>query len=137
MLGASEDAAQKRVSRAIGKLRCLLSDRGIAFSTTVLTSLLKANAITPAPASLGTEVFNQIRAGSAISKATSAGGTASTPLTVKALLAAALVLSTVAFLLFQRNGEDVGKRSETVISSDTLPSEDTAIFWAKGSQDSF
>jgi RNA polymerase sigma factor (sigma-70 family) len=49
-LGVSEDAAQKRVSRALAKLQDVLSRRGVAVTAAALTSLLVAEAVTAAPA---------------------------------------------------------------------------------------
>jgi RNA polymerase sigma factor (sigma-70 family) len=51
-LGISDDAAQKRVSRALEKLRVLLNRRGVLLPATVLPSLLATHAITAAPAGL-------------------------------------------------------------------------------------
>ena len=48
VLGISEDAAQKRVSRALEKLRGILSARGVSISATGLASALSAEAATPA-----------------------------------------------------------------------------------------
>ena len=44
-LGLSDDAAQKRVSRALDKLRDLLSQRGIATPAVALSTVLSANAV--------------------------------------------------------------------------------------------
>ena len=55
-LGINEDAAQKRVSRALEKLRGVLSRRGIAVTGTVLASALAAEAVTAAPVGLATSV---------------------------------------------------------------------------------
>src|SRR5262245_16257977 len=51
-LGTNEDAAQKRVSRALEKLEVCLKRRGIAFSTAALGTMLAADAVTAAPAGL-------------------------------------------------------------------------------------
>jgi RNA polymerase sigma factor (sigma-70 family) len=51
-LGVSEDAAQKRVSRALGKLREFLTGRGINTTATALSATLVANAIRAAPAGI-------------------------------------------------------------------------------------
>jgi RNA polymerase sigma factor (sigma-70 family) len=48
-LGIGEDAAQKRVSRALDKLRALLSRRGITTSEAALAATLAANAMELAP----------------------------------------------------------------------------------------
>jgi RNA polymerase sigma factor (sigma-70 family) len=49
-LGVSEDAAQKRVSRALTTLRKFLAERGITTSTAALSVALASNAIQAAPA---------------------------------------------------------------------------------------
>ncbi len=51
-MGASEDAAQKRVSRAVERLREYLGNRKLAVGATGLVALLSANAIQAAPAGL-------------------------------------------------------------------------------------
>jgi len=55
-LGISEDAAQKRVSRALDKLRSFLKRRGITVTVVVLISALAADAVTAAPAGLAVGV---------------------------------------------------------------------------------
>lgn len=55
-LGISEDSAQKRVSRALEKLRGILSRRGVSLTTTALTSVLATQAVTAAPAGLAVTV---------------------------------------------------------------------------------
>src|ERR1041385_3468042 len=55
-LGVGEDAAQKRVSRALEKLRGVLSRRGVAFTATALASLLATQTVTAAPAGLAVSV---------------------------------------------------------------------------------
>lgn len=51
-LGLSEDAAQKRISRALEKLRSCLGCGGAHLSTAVLAALLGAHAVSSAPAAL-------------------------------------------------------------------------------------
>jgi RNA polymerase sigma factor (sigma-70 family) len=51
-LGVSDDAAQKRVSRALDKLRDLLSHKGITTSGAALSVAISANAVQTAPVGL-------------------------------------------------------------------------------------
>jgi hypothetical protein len=51
-LGVSEDSAQKRVTRALEKLRSLLTRQGVTLSTTALAAGLTANAVSAIPISL-------------------------------------------------------------------------------------
>src|SRR5437764_10894386 len=55
-LGISEDSAQKRVSRALEKLRGILRRRGVTLTATALTSALATQAVTAAPAGLAVTV---------------------------------------------------------------------------------
>lgn len=51
-LGTSEDAAQKRVSRAVERLRYVFAQRGIAVGASGLVMLISANAVQAAPIGL-------------------------------------------------------------------------------------
>ncbi len=55
-LGLSEEAARKRVHRAVEKLRSIFSRRGIAASSGLLMAALSASAAQAAPAGLATSV---------------------------------------------------------------------------------
>lgn len=55
-LGVTDDAAQKRVSRALEKLRLLLEQRGLKAGTTVLGLALSAHAVQAAPAGLALSI---------------------------------------------------------------------------------
>ena len=59
-LGISEEAAKKRVARAVDKLRRFFSTRGIALSAAALASLVTANAVQAAPASVSTGVAAKV-----------------------------------------------------------------------------
>ncbi len=65
-LGTSEDAAQKRVSRALEQLRAAFDVRGVALGVGALASTLTAHAVQAAPIGLGLS----------ISSAAALGGTA-------------------------------------------------------------
>ncbi len=72
-LGASEDAAQKRVSRAVERLREYLGKRKVAVGASGLVALLSANAIQAAPAGLaGTIATGAVVASTAVSTTTTA-----------------------------------------------------------------
>ena len=55
-LGTSEDAAQKRVSRAVERLREFLAQRGVVVGASGLALALSANAVQSAPLGLATTV---------------------------------------------------------------------------------
>ncbi|HEY1108516.1 MAG TPA: sigma factor-like helix-turn-helix DNA-binding protein, partial [Opitutaceae bacterium] len=57
-LGATEDAAQKRVTRALDRLRAFLLKRGLALSSTSLASTLSAHGVVSAPSALGPAIID-------------------------------------------------------------------------------
>lgn len=59
-LGISEDTAQKRVSRALDRLRDVLLRRGIAVSAAGLTADLSAHALVTAPVGLGATIATTV-----------------------------------------------------------------------------
>lgn len=60
ILGASEEAAQKRITRAIEKLRDFLSKRGIVTGTSALALTLSANAVQAAPAGMAAAITTNV-----------------------------------------------------------------------------
>jgi RNA polymerase sigma factor (sigma-70 family) len=66
-LGSNEDAVQKRISRALDKLRTMLSRRGVQASTSALIVLLTAQGAAAAPAGLASVVSGAALAGAASS----------------------------------------------------------------------
>jgi hypothetical protein len=65
MLGSNEDAAQKRVARAVEKLRGHFARRGLVTSAAVLAAAMAANAVHAAPAGLASAVTAASLAGAA------------------------------------------------------------------------
>jgi uncharacterized protein (TIGR03435 family) len=51
-LGANEEAAKKRVNRAVEKLRCFFRKRGVVVPAGALTAVISANSVQAAPAAL-------------------------------------------------------------------------------------
>ena len=62
-MGLSDDAAQKRVSRALEKLRQVLSRRGVRTSAAALSLVIAANAVQAAPAGLTVTISSVALAG--------------------------------------------------------------------------
>lgn len=65
-LGTTDDAAQKRVSRALEKLRALLTRQGITASSAVLASVLSAQSATLVPLGLAATVSSAALAGASV-----------------------------------------------------------------------
>ena len=72
ILGTSEEAVQKRVGRAVEKLRQFFSKRKITIGAGGLTILISANAVQSAPAGLAAMISTSALAGTAVSTATAA-----------------------------------------------------------------
>jgi RNA polymerase sigma factor (sigma-70 family) len=70
-LGTSEDAAQKRVSRAVERLREFLSKRGVTVGASGLVVVISANAVQAAPVGLAVTISTAaVLAGTAVSTST-------------------------------------------------------------------
>jgi RNA polymerase sigma factor (sigma-70 family) len=76
-LGLSEDAARKRVGRALDKLRELLSKRGVTSSAAAIVTLLSNQAVIAAPAGMAINI-----AGVALASTATATGTGFTLLKI-------------------------------------------------------
>jgi RNA polymerase sigma factor (sigma-70 family) len=74
-IGVSDDTAQKRVTRALEKLRELLSRRGVGTSAAALAVLLSVNAVQAAPAGLAASIAAAALAGTALSASTAIAAT--------------------------------------------------------------
>ena len=68
-LGVSDDTAQKRVSRAVERLRELFARRGIAMGAGGLAAVLSANAVQSAPTGLAAAISTAASAGAVAAKA--------------------------------------------------------------------
>jgi RNA polymerase sigma factor (sigma-70 family) len=91
-LGINAEAAQRRVSRAVERLRENLAKRGITAEAAGLAGAISAHAVQVAPVGLAVTLFANIFKGAAVSTAISATQTLSMNLAGKALAAAVLTL---------------------------------------------
>src|SRR5262249_1104070 len=89
-LGLTAEAAQKRATRALERLRMIFAERGVVTSTAALTALLSLHAIQSAPAALAASV---IAAGAAetVTSSTSTIGLAMASTKIQIGLAATLI----------------------------------------------
>jgi RNA polymerase sigma factor (sigma-70 family) len=69
VLGASEDAAEKRVNRALEKLRKFFTRRGVALSAVAIAGAMSANSVQAAPSGLAVAI-----SAGALAKGAAAGG---------------------------------------------------------------
>ncbi len=93
-LGISEDAAQKRVSRAVERLREFFVKRGVTVGAGGLVAAISANAVQAAPAGLGAAISNAVAlAGTTLAPTTTATVAKAVAMTTlqKTIIGAALV----------------------------------------------
>ncbi len=95
ILGISSEAAQKRVNRAVDRLRELFAKRGVAIGAAALIAIISANAIQAAPASLAAAIIAAGLAGTALAATTAATTTKAIAMTTlqKSLVAASLAIA--------------------------------------------
>lgn len=79
-MGGNEEAARKRVARALEKLHAILKRRGVTYAAAALATALAARTVTAAPAGLAASV-----AGSALAAAAAGGGSALTLIKIMAM----------------------------------------------------
>ncbi len=126
-LGISEDAARMRTKRALGKLRAALKKRGITTTAALLASTVAANAIQPAPASLGTSICSSSMAAAAT---TAAGGATVFGIGKASLTALAAVAIGVPVIALQSNRnanlkEEVAELEKQVLQNRVSDGEKT------------
>jgi RNA polymerase sigma factor (sigma-70 family) len=124
-IGSNEDAAQKRVSRALEKLRVLLEQRGATFSIAGLATLL-GQSMLAAPTGLASRV-----AASALSQAAARVGLLATLLAFFTPVKLAVVTAVVALLgvfVWERSSSPPGEESaiERTLPADLASREVTA-----------
>jgi type II secretion system protein G len=114
-LGISADAAQKRITRALEKIRSHLLHRGIRTTAEALSSALSLNAVQPAPAELVTMLMPK----SLLSAATKGGFTlSSSPSWLPGALLCGLVATMLVVIpLWIRQRADMARR-EAVTRAD-------------------
>jgi RNA polymerase sigma factor (sigma-70 family) len=95
-LGVSDEAAQKRVNRAVERLRELFAKRGVTTGTTVLVILISAKAVQSAPAGLAISISAAAAlAGTAVATTTTVTATKAIAMTAiqKTTITAALAVA--------------------------------------------
>ena len=123
-LGSGEDAARKRVTRALDKLRAWLARRGVTTSAAALSTVIAANGVQAAPAALGPAI---VTSSIAVGAPVAAGATASKIINLivmtklkAAIIAAIAVLCVTTAVVVKQNRP----REQT---ADGLPGE-TEVF---------
>jgi RNA polymerase sigma factor (sigma-70 family) len=114
VLDLSEDAAQKRVTRALERLRELLAKRGVTVGASVLVALISANAVHAAPAGLVVTISSALAGTTIATSATATAAKAITMTTIQKMLVAAIVVAAATTSLVVKHREVVRLRKEVV-----------------------
>jgi RNA polymerase sigma factor (sigma-70 family) len=117
-LGISDDAAQKRVSRAVEQLREFFAKRGVAVGAGGLVILISANAVQAAPVGLAVTISTAV-ATATITTATIATHTTMHWLNIKtiaAVVAAALTAGTATHFVEQRNANRLQDDNQRLVA---------------------
>ena len=117
VLGASEDAAQKRVNRAVERLRDFFSKRKVTVGASGLAALVSANAIQAAPAALaGTVATGAVVASTSLATSAAVAITKTIAMTTigKTTIAAVLAVAVVGGLHQARQNAKLRQQVQTL-----------------------
>ena len=118
-LGTSEDAAKKRVERALEKLRKMFVKRGVTSTTAMLAGAISANSVPAAPATLAPAVTaialskGAVISGSTLTLVKATLIAMKTKTAVTAIATASLILGAGAYLLVQSKPQRPPASSES------------------------
>jgi RNA polymerase sigma factor (sigma-70 family) len=139
-LGISGEAAQKRVNRAVDRLRELFSKRGITVGANGLIMLITANAVQPAPAGLAATIYTAVIAGASLHASTVVATTKIITMTTLQKTIIASILATVVGTGIFEARQAVHRRDQTLalqqlqvavqpqpLSPDPAPAANTSV----------
>ena len=139
-LGTAADAAQKRVSRAVERLREFFSKRGVTVGASGLAVVISANAVQAAPIGFALTISSGL-AGTITTAALATQITMNwlTTKTITAILGSALVAGTGTYVLLQNQTNRLRKENHDLIAAqEKLNNErDAAVSATTGNNDEF
>ena len=109
--GISEDGAQKRVSRAVERLREYFSRQGVVASAAAIGVALSANAVHSAPAGLTTAISSSVMISGSSTAATVAATKALTMTTIQKVLVTAAITAAVGTSFYETRAFPGWKRN--------------------------
>jgi len=113
-LGVSDDAAQKRVSRAVERLREFLAKRGVTVGASGLAVVISTNAVLMAPAGLSAAIAAAALAGTAVLTTATVAKAIAMTTTQKVLVTAALAAAIGAGIYEARQASNFRKQLRTL-----------------------
>jgi RNA polymerase sigma factor (sigma-70 family) len=132
-LGVSEEAAKKRVQRALERLREGLSKRSVTTGTGALALIVSANAVRSAPAGLATAISESaclVRGAVRTSSLPATGKTTALTTVQKGVLTAVLAgITSVGILEVQKPWawKDTGRLTARVLAAETASSNEPSV----------
>lgn len=143
-LGISDEAAQKRVNRAVERLREFFAKRGVTVGASSLAVVISANAVQAAPIGLAVTISTAAAlAGTAIVTSAIATKAAISTMnwinmkTITAVLASALAAGTGTYLVKQRETNRLRTENQTLVAQheSTAIERDAALSAARTTKD--
>jgi RNA polymerase sigma factor (sigma-70 family) len=125
-LGASEDAAEKRVNRAVEKLRTFFAKRGVTVGTSGLVVVISANAVQAAPVGLAVTISSTVAlTGTTLTATATAVATKAIAMTAlqKTLIAATVAVLAGAGIYETRQASTLRAEVRTLRQQQTPPAE--------------
>lgn len=116
LLGLTENTAQKRVGRALEKLRKFFTKRGVTLTAAVLTAAISANSVQAAPAGLAAVISATALSGTTIKTAAVIAATKALAMTTfqKIAVTAALTVTIGAGIYQAKKAADARAKMETL-----------------------
>ena len=120
-LGTSDDAAQKRVSRAVDRLREFFSKRNVTIGASGLAVLISANAVQAAPVGLAVTLSTVALAGTAVSTSTAITATKAIAMTTlqKTILAATAAILAGGAIYEARQAAQLREQNQSLQQQET------------------
>jgi len=113
-LGVSDDAAQKRVSRALERLRAGLASRGVTTTAVALASAISANVVSGVPAGLAAALSTAALSGTTVTTAATATQAIAMTTLQKTLIAATVVAAVGVGIYEARQASTLRKQVQTL-----------------------
>lgn len=124
-LGVSDDAAQKRVSRALERLRTQLTSRGVTTTAVALSTVLSTNAVPLAPAGLAATLSTAALAGTTLTTTATAAAAKTIAMTTlqKTVITAALAAAVGTGIYEARRVSNSQKQVQTLLQQQASSAE--------------
>ena len=123
-LGVSDDAAQKRVSRALERLRTQLTSRGVTTTAVALSTVMSTNAVPLAPAGLAATLSTAALAGTTLTTIATATNAIAMTTLQKTILGATLAAAVGTGIYEARQASILRSQVQTLQQGQTSPSEE-------------